>query len=76
MMAKDEDYGIRLSTGNQIYANACVIGIDAHGEISGGYDDPICLIWHGSPELTKPGLVELADHMIARWQKFKDTHSG
>lgn len=65
-----------FSSGNRIYANGGIIGIDDSNPRSklfygydGGVDWPVDE-WNGS-KLTKADMVELADAMIERWQAFK-----
>lgn len=67
---------IVFSSGKSIYANNNIVGIDAELEISEGYDGSIFIEGHNGEELlTKPELIELADMMIDRWQRFKAKHS-
>lgn len=65
---------IKFSSGREIYANCGIIGIDAGLSISEGYDGGIAWPSHdwGEP-LTKDDMRELADMLIDRWQRFKET---
>lgn len=67
-----------LTTGRRFYANNGIIGIDANGSVSEGYDggveterdwDEEFAPWSGDERR------ELADEMIRRWERFKG-HDG
>lgn len=65
---------IRLSTGREIDANCDFVGIDSEGNLSEGYDgtlNPWPSDWETRANWTQAERDELADLMIARWQKFK-----
>lgn len=68
-MAKDCSDGIMFSNGIAMYANHGIVGIDADGAISEGYDGGI-----SEDELTHEQKVELADLMISRWTIFRGKH--
>jgi hypothetical protein len=62
-----------FASGRRAYVNRNVIGIDHEGRISHGWDggfqtDPE---WSDDP-LTDEDLAEMADEMIARWQRFRE----
>ncbi len=65
--------GISFSSGRSIYANCGIVGIDAKGVISEGYDGGV--EWppskYNGSKLTADDMRELADVMIARWAAFK-----
>jgi hypothetical protein len=70
-------YDIKFKSGNVMEPNCGIVGIDPDGKVSEGYDN----IFHGWPpedwhyeptKFTADDMRELADHMIARWQKFKE----
>ncbi len=54
-----------FSTGKRVSANCGIIGIDAEGEVFGGFDDGI-----DTEELTLQEKHELCDYVIAQWQKW------
>jgi hypothetical protein len=66
-----------MSTGREIYANQGIIGLSPDLHLSGGYDQGI--EWPSGdwlePEdrLTAEDMLELADEMISRWQRFRDS---
>lgn len=66
-----------FSTGRRIYANNCIIGLSPSGEVSGGYDNPLWEAHLTEPWredqtlLTNVERIELADYMIALWQKYR-----
>jgi len=67
---------IIFANGKELYAMTGVIGIDNALEITYGYDGGIYK--HGDypdvddPEcMTEEERIELADHMIATWERFK-----
>ncbi len=63
-----------FSSGRTIFARDGIVGISPDLGIYGGYDD-----WHGDiPNITKTSedqadMLELADYMIERWKKFRET---
>ena len=65
------------STGREEYANCGIIGIDAEGEISEGYDGGIYDTpdWEGKGGWTPEEKLELAVHMIKRWSKYGNVHA-
>lgn len=72
-MATDIYHGIRLSTGKEVHANRGILGIGQDGSIYEGYEHGLWdKDWYDSDWLTKEEVVELSDHMIARWQKLKE----
>lgn len=60
-----------VSTGRTFYANAEVIGIDAAGELHQGYDGSLVATPCHTPEFSFPEAEELANEMIARWEKWR-----
>lgn len=80
-MIRFEGDEIIFSSGRRLYANHLLIGINlgyGHLEISSGYDDHI--IYDLGPGYTRSDDLltvdeqrDLADAMIERWQRFKDT---
>ena len=67
---------VQLQSGRKFYANCGIVGIDADGQVSEGYDGGIPEA-HGdaledadnwSPE----ECCELADIMIERWQRYQE----
>jgi len=71
-MAEDTDDGVKLSTGREIYAHAGIIGISPELEVTYGYDGSIYDPESGlNEDFTRRELLELADHAIERWLRFK-----
>jgi hypothetical protein len=65
---------LRFSTGRVAYANRCVVGIGPTLELTGGYDGDwwdANLDANSQDALSPAERVELADHMIARWQTYR-----
>jgi len=61
-----------FSTGKREYANyAEIIGINPDNELFCGCDDNF-----GNKNLSPEECQELADHMIAQWQSFKEQHKA
>ena len=66
-----------LSTGKRVNVNCGIVGISPGGAVYEGYDGWICdgdgrdQDWRGTPVMTPVERIELADHMIERWQKFR-----
>lgn len=62
---------VMLGTGREIYAHLGIVGIDASGEVFGGYDQALQIDFGiiSSP-LDRIALGEL---MQARWKKFTKT---
>lgn len=74
------DTGYRLSSGREFYANRGLVSIvraDGVFEICEGYDGDVYYQREDWNEHSNPWLpaecAELADHMIALWQAFKDS---
>ena len=71
------DDEIIFSSGRCRNANMGIIGIGPKLNVTGGYDDGLYsdeleeFIYDDQEILRKDDLVELADHMIMRWKKFK-----
>ena len=68
---------VTFSSGRTRYANNGIIGLCPDLTVSEGYDGgfPIeSYEWNKPDEndLTKEDCIELADFMIAQWQKFRD----
>lgn len=65
-----------FSTGKIMYANLGIIGLSPELDVYQGYDgyfDVHKNDWDDDePVLTKTEKIELADYMIAEWQKFKE----
>ncbi len=85
-MEKTKD-GFILSSGRRIGANNNIIGLSEPTEeegwtISEGYDGTLFMAKNpeytpsggGLTPLTPEELVEIADYMIALWQRFKDDY--
>lgn len=53
-------------TGKEHYANFGIIGLSPNGGTYTGYDDNLA-----AEQWTPEEQIELADHMIQRWQAFK-----
>lgn len=72
MIEQDSD-GYTFSSGRGLYANCGIIGIAPDLQLSEGYDGPINWPPHelDSNPLTAEDMIELADMMIERWQKFR-----
>ncbi len=70
---KDSDYAL-LSTGKRLYVNCGIIGLSPEGAVSGGYDNPV---FHPDDDgkLTPAECIELADYMLAEWQKFRAAYA-
>jgi len=71
---------ITLKSGRKIYANCGIVGIDADGAISGGYDGSLGDYYDEKAKDVKPlppeDMIEIADIMIARWTAFKAKHEN
>lgn len=75
MKIKDQK-AIFSSTGNEVEFNCGIVGLGPDMTVYEGYDDSI---YHQPSEyldeelsdLTTGEQVELAEHMIEQWQKFK-----
>ena len=76
------DKGYRLSTGREFYANGGILGIkpDDPTICTEGYDGGVMESWprehwmdaaDAEPSFTLEERAEIADHMIALWQRFK-----
>lgn len=77
MMKQKANGDFVLSTGRTLSPNRDIVGLAAFGDlkVTEGYDNEI-LIWdvdhdNDDTDLTVEERIELADHMIARWQEFK-----
>jgi hypothetical protein len=71
----ERDYVV-LPSGRRFYANNGIVGIDAQGNVSEGYDGSVDvegLDWADPPvpPWTPEERAELADMMIRRWELFK-----
>lgn len=67
----NSDDGFVLSSGREVYANGGIVGLTVFDAYEGldtfyGYDGGLSL-----DNWTPAERVELADHMIARWQAFR-----
>lgn len=76
MIDKSEDELI-LTSGKKLYANCLIVGIDPELNVSGGYDQGgLDRLYnydaHEYEKIGKEDRVELANHMIALWTKYKD----
>ena len=58
---------ITLLNGTKLYANGGIIGLSPEGELFEGYDDS--LVTYGAVDLTDDELMEIADYMVASWEK-------
>lgn len=75
----DDRDRLTFSSGRTLYAHCRIIGIDAEFGLSEGYDGDIS--WppwidpngDNSNKLTADDMRELADLMIDRWIRFKDS---
>lgn len=56
------------STGKRHYVNNAIVGLSPSLFVTGGYDDDIKDI----TDFTSEERIELADFMIAQWQRFRD----
>ena len=68
---------VLFSSGRTRYANQGIIGLSPRLTVSEGYDGGFRTEideWDDPDEndLTKEDRIELADYMIAQWQKFRD----
>lgn len=75
---KFEQDEIVFSSGRRCYVHAQVVGISPDLELSYGYDGGIpwpIKEWRvtDAETLTAADVRELADYMIAQWQKFRET---
>lgn len=64
-----------LSTGRIIEANHGAIALNDVGGITAGFDEVLEAAWMpgtDSEEFTDAERVEIADHVIARWQEWRD----
>lgn len=74
MSAHDEGDDIVFSSGRRLHANCGIVGIDSELEISEGYDGGIAYYVNDPGphnQFSGDDMRELADLMIARWQRFK-----
>ena len=69
---------MKLSSGREIKELNDIVGIDLDSQsISYGYDGGIWVnpdhefAYYPYPDLTKDELIEIADIMIKRWERFK-----
>lgn len=73
-MQYDKDNGeiVWESTGRRRLAHLNILGINSEGQLFQGYDGTL-LEWNlgEEEELTPKEKLELADYMIARWQRYK-----
>jgi hypothetical protein len=71
-MTYDDDHFTLETSGRTFYANNGVLGLaidgDADGWVSYGADGAV----GPREEFTDAERIELADHMIAQWQRFKE----
>lgn len=71
-----EDDNVIFSTGKVRYANNGIVGLAPDLEVFGGYDHGFFCPpseWDDDPvTLTPAEQIELAEHMIAQWQRFRD----
>lgn len=59
-----------LASGNRVYCNQGIVGLGVEGpvwEVYEGYDGGLGDLH----TLSTPDWLEIADHMIARWQAFR-----
>lgn len=68
----ETDDGFRLSTGREFYAFAGILGIDANGDISYGYDGRIHTEGDedGWGPWTPEERKEVATYVMGLWAKF------
>lgn len=72
---------LHFSSGAILRPHASIIGLSHRLDVSTGYDSNVTLPdsdespWT-DPEITHTDCVELADYMLARWQKFKEKHAA
>lgn len=62
---------LRFSTGKTLSPNRGIVGISPDLEVFDGYDGRVTGEYRNDGDLTTAELIELADHIIARWQSFK-----
>mgnify|MGYP001607305997 CR=1 FL=1 len=69
-MEQHGDDVLVLSSGKRIYANRGILGIrDGDNTIYDGYDGEV---WSGGDQcLTHAERAEIADYMIALWQRYR-----
>jgi len=60
-------------TGNTFYQYANVIGIDPDLNVTYGYDGSLSHSFSDKEIFTQKERVELANHMINLWTKFRET---
>ncbi len=68
---------VTFSSGRTRYANRGIIGLSPDLTVSEGYDggfqtEPYEWDEPDESDLAKEDRIELADYMIAQWQRFKD----
>lgn len=67
---------VLFSSGKNLYAYNGIIGLSPVMDVTGGYDqrfyDQPTEDDDFEPSLTKEEQIELADYMIAAWQKFRE----
>lgn len=56
-----------LSTGKEVSANCCILGISPELELHEGYDGRI-----HEEDLTPNEKIEIAEYAISLWQKYRD----
>lgn len=65
---------MELKSGRTVYANQEIFGIDPELNLTEGYDGSVDMEQFMDGEvvaLTKEDLIEIADMMIDRWQRYK-----
>lgn len=73
-MTFDGDDTYTFSSGRKLYANRGILGIDPEGNTFDGYDsswDERDFRPRENGPMTKEERHEIADEMIARWQRWK-----
>jgi hypothetical protein len=70
-MKIDGNY-VTFSSGKVLSANQGIIGIDPDLDVSEGYDGGFDIADTYRETLTKPERRELADYMIALWQRYRE----
>lgn len=66
---------ITFSTGKKESVNLGIIGLDPKLNLTEGYDSELWAREYDEEfeEFTREELVEIADHMLERWQKFRES---
>lgn len=65
-----------LSDGFKVYANRGIIGLSPDNSIHEGYDGGVYVKDGWNPDIRNKHLIEIAEHMIKRWQEALDEYKS